>query len=88
MGVLLLTKPPAFSMAGAYHRDENIHSMTGMCVTRHSITLGVIRHPAPLLDESQMCVSDVQPGKIQRRPGRIRTKQHSSKRELLIPNVS
>ena len=86
MAALLLTKPPAFSMAGAYHRDENIHSMTGMCITRHPITLGVMKAPGTTAGPGP--VSDVQPGKIQRRPGRIRTKQHSSRRELLIPNVS
>ena len=60
--------------------------MTGMCVTWHPITLGVMKVPGTTAGPGP--VSDVQPGKIQRGPGRIRTKQHSSKRERLIPNVS
>ena len=66
------TKPPAFSTAGAHHRDENIHSMTNICVTRHPITLGAMK--APGIAAGPGPASDVQPGKIQRRPGRIRTK--------------
>ena len=72
MCALLPTKPPAFSIAEGHHRDENIHSMTNTCVTRHPITRGVMKAPGVAAGPGP--ASDVQPGKIERRPGRIRIK--------------
>lgn len=82
--VLLPTKPQPSKSQGLITVNENIHLRTNICVTRHLITLGVMK--ATGIAAGPRPASDVQPGKIQRRPGRIRTKQYS-KRELLVPDL-
>lgn len=61
---LLPTKPQPSKLQGLITVNENIHLMTNIWVTRHPITLGVMK--ATGIAAGPRPTSDVQPGKIQR----------------------